>query len=267
MRRSGQARASNRATGWGKLVRPATRKFRRELDLKVARLEQRIATFERAGLSPGDNPGYDRLAEALYLKGDWSGAQAASRKAAAYWQERLAAAGSDPERCEPTFHLGSAWLLADDLPRAVQAFASGVALYAGNGMAASDDTGYMACVCGDLRRAEVVFLAAVVADMGAQGMSDLKLFARRFPDTPRLLKLQFVQGLQQNDPALLANMRLMERWLTPEPEGVTSFRTEEWFFAAHQVVLAQMKRGEAPRFRLYDADVRGGLVGAPPKAA
>src|SRR5258705_7478905 len=100
----------------------------------------------------------------------------------------------------------------------------------------------MTVVARDPRRAEVVCHAAVVADMGAQGMSDLKLFSTRFPDTPRLLKLQFVQGLQKKDRALIENMRLMQRWLTPEAEGITSFRTEEWFYAAHQVVLGQLSR-------------------------
>jgi hypothetical protein len=55
-------------------------------------------------------------------------------------------------------------------------------------------------------------------------------------------------------------MRLMERWLNPEVEGITSFRTEEWFFAAHQAALAQLARGEPPNFRLYDPDVRPGLA-------
>jgi hypothetical protein len=244
----------------GKAMRPATRKFKRELDEKVARVAARIKAFEKGELAPLQNPGYDRLAEALFLKGEWDQAKACARKAVGYWRERLAEERADPQRCEPTFHLGSAYLLADDTAGAVRTFASGVALFAANNLAGSDDTGYMAAVAGDLRRAEVVFHAAVVADMGAQGLSDLKLFAKRFPDTPRLLKLQFVQGLKANDAGLVQTMGLMERWLTPEPEGVTSFRTEEWFFAAHQAVLAQMRRGEKPQFRLYDEDVERGLT-------
>lgn len=244
----------------GALVRPSTRQFRKGLDEKVERVEARIKEFEAGKLDTAQNPGYDRLAEARYLRGEWDEAKAAARKAVGYWKERLAEQKADPQKCEPIFHLSSSYLFADDHADAVRSFAAGVALFAGNGLAGSDDTGYMAAVAGDLRRAEVVFHAAVVADMGAQGMSDLKLFAKRFPDTPRLLKLQFVQGLQKKDKELIENMRLMERWLTPEPEGVTSFRTEEWFFAAHQVVLAQLARGEAPEFRLYGDGVARGLV-------
>jgi hypothetical protein len=246
-------------------MRPATRKFKRQLDEKIERLEPRIKAYEKGELEPLQNPGYDRLAEARYLKGEWDAAKAASRKAVGYWKERLAAEKADPQKCEPTFHLGSAYLFAADAAGAVRTFAQGVALFAGNGLAGSDDTGYMAAVAGDLRRAEVVFHAAVVADMGAQGMSDLKLFAKRFPDTPRLLKLQFVQGLQKKDRALIENMRLMERWLTPEAEGITSFRTEEWFYAGHQVVLGQLTRGEPPEFRLYGEGVQRGLTDAEPR--
>lgn len=240
-------------------MRPATRKFRRELDLKVARLRGRIADFEAGSLDPQQNPGYDRLAEALFLLGEWDEAKRHAAKAAGYWAGALAKAPADPLKCEPTFHLGSAHLFADDLGEARRVFTSGVALFAANGLAGSDDTGYMAVVAGDYRRAEVVFHAAVVADMGAQGISDLKLFARRFPDTPRLLKMQFAQGLAGQDRELVAKMALMERWLNPEAEGITSFRTEEWFFAAHQAVLAQMARGEGARFALYDKDVKPGL--------
>lgn len=241
-------------------MRPASRKFKRELDEKVERVAKRIAEFEAGKLPGAQNPGYDRMAEARYLKGEWPAAKAVAKQAVEYWKGRLDLQKADPERCEPTFHLGSAYLFADDRAGAVRTFSSGVALFAGNGLAGSDDTGYMAAVAGDLRRAEVVFNAAVVADMGAQGMNDLKLFAKRFPDTPRLLKMQFVQGLKKNDRSLVEPMRLMERWLTPEPEGVTSFRTEEWFYAAHQVVLAQMARGEKPEFALYGDGVEPGLV-------
>lgn len=261
-RRSGGRRVSN-GPGLCKGVRPATRKFKRQLDEKIERLEPRIKEYEAGKLAALQNPGYDRLAEARFLRGEWDLAKAASRKAVGYWKERLASEKADPQKCEPIFHLASSYLFADDSPMAVRTFSEGVKLFAENGLAGSDDTGYMAVVAGELRRAEVVFHATVVADMGAQGMSDLKLFAQRFPDTPRLLKLQFVQGLQKKDRALVENMRLMERWLTPEAEGITSFRTEEWFFAAHQVVLAQMKRGEPPQFGLYDSDVAPGLTDAP----
>lgn len=245
-------------------MRPATRKFRRELDEKIARLERRIADFEAGGLPPGQNPGYDRLAEALFLKGAWERARALGARAADYWRAGADRAPSDAERCEPTFHLGSALLFADNLAEARRAFERGIELFAANGLAGSDDTGYMAVVAGQLRRAEVVFHAAVVADATAQGIPDLKVFAKRFPDTPRLLKLQFAQGLAKKDRALIANVRLIERWLNPEPEGITSFRTEEWFYAAHQAVLAQIDRGEQPAFRLYDKDVRPGLVDRKP---
>jgi hypothetical protein len=245
-------------------VRPASRKFRRELDIKVERLQARIAEFEGSGLAKDQNPGYDRLSEALFLRGEWPTAKRFAVRAAAHWEKALAAAPSDPLRCEPIFHLGSAYLFADDLERAKAVFTDAVSLYVKHGMAGSDDTGYMAVAAGDLRRAEVIFHAAVVADMGAQGMGDLKLFSKRFPDTPRLLKMQFAQGLAKKDKALITAMHLMERWLNPEVEGITSFRTEEWFFAAHQVVLAQLARGETPRFRLYDDDVEPGLVASRP---
>lgn len=241
-------------------MRPATRKFRRELDLKVERLEERLSRFGGAGLPAGQNPGFDRMAEALFLRGDWEEARAYGRRAADHWAGAVRGAAEGQARAEPTFHLGSALLFADALDAARDAFARGVALYVDAGLAASDDTGYMATVAGDLRRAEVVFQAATVADMGAQGMNDLQLFSERFPDTPRLLKLQFARGLARKDRALIAAMRRMERWLTPEPEGVTSFRTEEWFYAAHQAALAQMGRGEPPSFRLYDDDVARGLA-------
>lgn len=241
-------------------MRPATRKFRRELDQKVERLRDRIGAFDAGTLPEGQNPGFDRLSECLFLRGEWDEAKELARRAAAYWSAAVAGAPAEPQKCEPAFHLASALLFADDLERARAAFAEGVRLFAANGLAGSDDTGYMAVACGDLRRAEVVFHATVVADMGAQGMSDLKKFAARFPDTPRLLKLQFAQGLARADAALVGTMALMERWLTPEPEGITSFRTEEWFFAAHQAVLAQIARGERPRFRLYDEGVSPGLV-------
>ncbi len=240
-------------------MRPATRKFRRELDLKVERLRARIKDVDGGRLAEGQNPGFDRLAECLFLKGEWEESKALAGRAAAYWKGAVAAAPAEPQKCEPAFHFASALLFADDLEGARAAFAEGVRLFAENGLAGSDDTGYMAVACGDLRRAEVVFHATVVADMGAQGMSDLKRFALRFPDTPRLLKMQFAQGLAKADASLVGRMALMERWLTPEPEGVTSFRTEEWFFAAHQAVLAQLARGEKPRFRLYDEDVVPGL--------
>lgn len=240
-------------------MRPATRKFRRELDQKVERLRDRIGAFDAGSLAQGQNPGFDRLSECLFLRGEWEEAKALAARAAAYWSAAVAAAPSEPQKCEPAFHFASSLLFADDLERARAAFSDGVRLFAESGLAGSDDTGYMAVACGDLRRAEVVFHATVVADMGAQGMSDLKKFALRFPDTPRLLKLEFAQGLARADAALVGKMALMERWLTPEPEGVTSFRTEEWFFAAHQAVLAQLARGEEPRFRLYDEDVAPGL--------
>lgn len=240
-------------------VRPATRKFRRELDLKVERLRARIKEFDAGNLAEGQNPGFDRLSECLYLKGEWEESKALALRAAASWKTALDAVPAEPQKCEPAFHFASALLFADDLEGVRVAFAEGVRLFAGNGLAGSDDTGYMAVVCGDLRRAEVVFHATVVADMGAQGMSDLKKFALRFPDTPRLLKMQFAQGLSKADSSLVGKMALMQRWLTPEPEGVTSFRTEEWFFAAHQAVLAQLARGEKPCFRLYDEDVLPGL--------
>lgn len=242
-------------------MRPATRKFRRELDEKVERLRRRLEEYESGKLDAAQNPGYDRLAEALFLRGEWRDAKPFAEKAVAYWGEALAKVEADPQKCEPIFHLGSAHLFADRVDDARRVFAEGVRLFAENGLAGSDDTGYMAVVAGDLRRAEVVFHATVVADMAAQGMSDLKRFAERFPDTPRLLKMQFAQGLAKRDPALIAKMRLMERWLNPEAEGITSFRTEEWFYAAHQAVLAQMARGEEPQFRLYDKDVAEGLVG------
>ncbi len=241
-------------------MRPATRKFRRELDLKVERLRERAVQFDGGSLDPNQNPGFDRLSEALFLKGEWDEAKSWGAKAVRQWNAALALVTADPQKCEPIFHLGSAHLFADQVDEARRVFSEAVGLFAANGLAGSDDTGYMAVVSGDLRRAEVVFHATVVADMGAQGMSDLKKFAERFPDTPRLLKLQFAQGVAKADRGLIEKMRLMVRWLTPEPEGVTSFRTEEWFFAAHQVVLAQMARGEAPRFALYDEDVKPGLV-------
>jgi hypothetical protein len=241
-------------------MRPATRKFRRELDSKVERLRARIREADAGTLTPGQNPGFDRLAECLFLKGEWDESKALARRAAVHWKAEFDRTPADPQKCEPAFHFASALLFADDLEAARAAFAEGVRLFAGNGLAGSDDTGYMAVVCGDLRRAEVVFHAAVVADMGAQGMSDLKRFAERFPDTPRLLKMQFAEGLSKGDPPLIAAMALMERWLTPEPEGITSFRTEEWFYAAHQVALAQLARGESAHFRLYDKDVAPGLV-------
>lgn len=241
-------------------MRPATRKFRRELDLKVERLRARIEGAGAGTLAEGQNPGFDRLAECLFLKGEWEEAKAFARQAAGHWKAALDGTKAEPQKCEPAFHWASALLFADDMEAARAAFAEGVRLFAGNGLSGSDDTGYMAVVCGDLRRAEVVFHATVVADMGAQGMSDLKRFALRFPDTPRLLKMQFAQGLAKADAALVGKMALMERWLTPEPEGITSFRTEEWFFAAHQGVLAQLARGERPQFRLYDKDVVPGLA-------
>ncbi len=244
-------------------MRPATRKFRRELDEKVERLRNRTTRTGAESLSTDQNPGFDRLAEALFLRGEWDEAKSWARRAVGYWEAALGHVKADPQKCEPTFHLGSAHLFADDATSARRVFAEGVALFADNGLAGSDDTGYMAAVAGDLRRGEVVFHAAVVADMGAQGMGDLKLFAKRFPDTPRLLKLQFIQGLARKDHKLISTMALMERWLTPEPEGITSFRTEEWFYAAHQVVLAQMTRGEVPHFALYDRDVSRGLVDLP----
>lgn len=240
-------------------MRPSTRKFRRELDEKVERLRRRLADHEAGALDAGQNPGYDRLAEALFLRGEWGEAKPFARKAVRYWGEALAKVEADPQKCEPIFHLGSAHLFADEVDDARRVFAEGVRLFAENGLAGSDDTGYMAVVAGDLRRAEVVFHATVVADMAAQGMSDLKRFAERFPDTPRLLKMQFAQGLAKRERALIEKMGLMERWLNPEAEGITSFRTEEWFFAAHQAVLAQLARGEVPRFRLYDDDVKPGL--------
>jgi hypothetical protein len=240
-------------------MRPATRKFRRELDLKVARLRTRIGEADAGKLTEGQNPGFDRLAECLFLKGEWEESKALAGRAVGHWKAALDGTKAEPQKCEPAFHWASALLFADDMEAARAAFAEGVRLFAGNGLSGSDDTGYMAVACGDLRRAEVVFHAAVVADMGAQGMSDLKRFAERFPDTPRLLKMQFAQGLAKGDGELVGKMALMERWLTPEPEGVTSFRTEEWFFAAHQAVLAQLARGEKPRFRLYDEDVVRGL--------
>ena len=240
-------------------MRPASRKFRAGLDEKVERLEKRVTDFEGHTLAPGQNPGYDRLAEALYLIGNADGAKGCAKKAAAYWAQEHATAKGDSARCESVFHLASALLFADDVEEARAAFAKGVTLYVGAGMSASDDTGYMAAVAGELRRAEVVFHAATVADMGAQGMSDLRLFEQRFPDTPRLLKLRFVQGMAKHDAQLVSKMGLMKRWLTPEPEGITSFRTEEWLFAAHLVVLAQLARGQPPKVRLYDPDVKLGL--------
>jgi len=246
-------------------MRPASRKFRRELESKVERLRTRLDDFDAGRLPAGQNPGHDRLAEALFLQGKWDEARAFAEDAVTYWQAELARTPSDPQKCEPTFHLGSAHLFADQPAEARRVFGDGVRLFADNGLAGSDDTGYMAVVAGDLRRAEVVFHAAVVADMGAQGLADLKLFAKRFPDTPRLLKLQFAQGLAKADRELIETMVLIERWLNPEPEGITSFRTEEWFFAAHQAALAQMARGDKPRFALYDEDVKPGLVDAKPR--
>lgn len=246
-------------------MRPASRTFRRQLDAKLERLSSRLALHEAGALAPDQNPGFDRMSEALFLKGDWDGARAWGRKAASYWQEQARRPLPNATVAEPTFHLGSALLFADDLAAAREAFGRGVELYVALGQAASDDTGYMATAAGDFRRAEVIFQAATVADMGAQGMNDLEAFARRFPDTPRLLKMRFAQGLARRDASLVAQMRLMERWLTPEPEGVTSFRTEEWFFAAHQAVLAQLGRGEGPQFRLYDDSVPPGLVDASPR--
>lgn len=240
-------------------MRPASRKFRAGLQEKVERLEARVAQFEGHSLAAGQNPGYDRLAEALYLMGRALQAQSFAKKAAAYWAKQHAQAKGDSARCESVFHLSSALLFADDVEGARASFARGVTLYVGAGMAASDDTGYMAALAGEMRRAEVVFHAAAVADMGAQGMSDLKLFEQRFPDTPRLLKLRFVQGVAKHDAPLVSTMALMKRWLTPEPEGITSFRTEEWLYAAHFVVLAQLARGEPPVIRLYDPDVELGL--------
>jgi len=244
-------------------VRPADRKFRRELDEKITRLEHRLDDYGSGGLAPGQNPGFDRLAEALFLRGEWDRAKQFGRKAAEYWRGVFDQTAEEAKKCEPVFHLGSAHLFGDELEAAREVFARGVQLYVKHGLAGSDDTGYMAAVAGDFRRAEVVFHAAVVADMTAQGMGDLKLFGKRFPDTPRLLKLHFVQGLAKKDGALVQEMRLMERWLNPEVEGITSFRTEEWFFAAHQCVLAQLARGESPAFRLYDPDVQPGLVNKP----
>jgi hypothetical protein len=246
-------------------VRPATRGFRRELDAKVERLQLRLDRHAAGALDAGQNPGFDRMAEALFLKGDWEGARTWGRKAADFWGPLAGAGGGGAAPAEATFHLGSALLFADDVPAARTTFARGVERYVALGQAASDDTGYMATAAGDLRRAEVIFQAATVADMGAQGMNDLEAFGRRFPDTPRLLKMRFAQGLARRDRGLVGQMRLMERWLTPEPEGVTSFRTEEWFYAAHQAVLAQLARGEEPRFRLYDDDVVPGLADAAPR--
>src|SRR5690349_2606862 len=152
-------------------VRPATRKFRRELDEKVVRLRERAEQFSGGSLDPNQNPGFDRLAEALFLKGEWDEAKAWAVKAVTQWEGALAAVKADPQKCEPIFHLGSAHLFADRLADARRVFSDAVALFAANGLAGSDDTGYMAVVSGDLRRAEVVFHATVVADMGAQGMS------------------------------------------------------------------------------------------------
>lgn len=246
-------------------MRPATRAFRRQLDEKVERLEARLARYDAGKLPEGQNPGLDRMAEALFLRGEWDAARALGRRAADYWQVQLGGAPPGAARAEATFFHASALLFADDLDAARAQFAAGVELYVEAGQAASDDTGYMAVVAGDLRRAEVVFQAATVADMGAQGMNDLRAFAERFPDTPRLLKLQFVRGMAARDAGLVGHMRRMERWLTPEPEGVTGFRTEEWFYAAHQVVLAQLARGEEPTFRLYGEGVTPGLVDAAPR--
>jgi hypothetical protein len=240
-------------------VRPATRKFVRELDQKIERLSARVAQFEAGQLAASQNPGYDRMAEGLFLKGDWVRAKQFAAKAAAHWESAVERASPASAKCEPIFHLGSAWLFCDNTDRARSTFREGIELYVTHGLAGSDDTGYMAVVAGDLRRAEVIFHAAVVADMTAQGMGDLKRFAKRFPDTPRLLKLQFAKGLSTGNRELVASMGLMERWLNPEAEGITSFRTEEWFYAAHQVVLAQLARGEEPHFRLYDEDVVPGL--------
>jgi len=194
-------------------VRPADRKFRRELDTKIARLEQRLAEYRSGDLTPGQNPGFDRMAEALFLRGDWSRSKEFGKKASDYWRLIFDNTAEDAKKCEPVFHLGSAHLFADDLDAARDVFSKGVQLYVKHGMAGSDDTGYMAAVAGDLRRAEVVFHAAVVADMTAQGMGDLKLFGKRFPDTPRLLKLHFVQGLARKDRPLVEGDLLYNRWL------------------------------------------------------
>lgn len=246
-------------------MRPATRAFRRQLDEKVERLEARLSRYRGGALAGGQNPGFDRMGEALFLRGEWERAREFGREAATYWEGVAAGADQGAARAEATFFHASALLFADEMASARARFGEGVELYVAAGQAASDDTGYMAVVAGDLRRAEVVFQAATVADMGAQGMNDLRAFAERFPDTPRLLKLQFVRGLAARDPGLVSTMRRMERWLTPEPEGVTGFRTEEWFYAAHQVVLAQLERGEAPQFRLYDEGVTPGIVDAAPR--
>ncbi len=225
----------------------------------MERLGRRLDDARAGRLPSGQNPGFDRLAEARYLLGRWDEAKASAAEAARHWRGVLSAKPEGPGRLEPTFHLGSSLLFADDLEAMRDVFTEGVARYVDAGMAASDDTGYMATVTGEWKRARVVFQAAAVADMGAQGMSDLARFEARFPDTPRLLKMRFVEGLEGQDAELIGRMLLMERWLTPEAEGVSSFRTEEWFYAAHQVALARLARGEAADFRLYDGDVEQGL--------